>query len=351
MKDAARFDSAMSDQTGRTIMLDAMRSGGVCYEGSKGFCYELGKKQMQWLALRGVSVRALSVRVGVPQSVVETVVSQSPGLLYLHVHYSDGISQLIETIQKRCFKLEEIMLRYTTISHCLSDQGELRISYVNSDRDSLLCARPRLKIHSWLRSPDGAKAFGAKRLVLMSALRLSPPNAELMKQILIEDSNLSFESKDCSLCFMYNSIGCTALMTAAKHDSCELINLILQNAPDCINLVSLASPHEYNEDNFRSLGPPRYVKRDYAGTTALMYACYLGHAAAIELLIRSGADVDLCNSYGESAFDLLDKFGIDGARKLVLPHSSKNRVEMSLEEMMRLKDLPRLIQIEKTVQL
>ena len=68
--------------------------------------------------------------------------------------------------------------------------------------------------------------------------------------------------------------------------------------------------------------------------SALMYACYNGYAAVIELLIRSGANLDFKEYQNKTAFQLLDERGDD----------------LSQEEKTRLKDLPRLIKQEKSQQ-
>ena len=62
-----------------------------------------------------------------------------------------------------------------------------------------------------------------------------------------------------------------------------------------------------------------------------MLACRKGHAAIIELLIRSGANLDLKDKGNKTAFQLLDERGGD----------------LSQEEKTRLKDLPRLIRQEQ----
>ena len=62
-----------------------------------------------------------------------------------------------------------------------------------------------------------------------------------------------------------------------------------------------------------------------------MMACYNGKAAIIELLIRSGANLDLNDSQNKTAFQILDKRG----------------GHLSQEEKTRLKDLPRLIKQEQ----
>ena len=65
-----------------------------------------------------------------------------------------------------------------------------------------------------------------------------------------------------------------------------------------------------------------------------MFACEYGHAAVIELLIRSGANLDLKDRKNKTAFQLLDEQG--GV--------------LSQAEKTRLKDLPRLIKQERAQQ-
>jgi len=104
--------------------------------------------------------------------------------------------------------------------------------------------------------------------------------------------------------------GCTALYWAAGHNnSIELVRLLLQK--DASNIDA------------------QYINSNK--WTALMEGCYNDHAAIIELLIRSGATLDLKDKDNETAFQLLDQHGGD----------------LSQEEKTRLKDLPRLIKQEQ----
>jgi ankyrin repeat protein len=107
--------------------------------------------------------------------------------------------------------------------------------------------------------------------------------------------------------------GWTALHWAAGYNNIELVRLLLQK--DAGNI-----------DAQKIFGNTR---------TALMSACYGGQVAIIELLIRSGANIDLKNSDNKTAFQFLDEDDDD---------------DLSQEEKTRLKDLPRLIKQEQARQ-
>ena len=64
-----------------------------------------------------------------------------------------------------------------------------------------------------------------------------------------------------------------------------------------------------------------------------MNACRNGNTAVIELLIRSGANLDLKDNYNGTAFQILDE-----------------EDDLSQEEKTRLKDLPRFIKQEQAQQ-
>ena len=103
--------------------------------------------------------------------------------------------------------------------------------------------------------------------------------------------------------------GLTALYGAVCNSNTELARLLLQK--DASNIDA-----KYIEDNKK---------------TALMRACYDGYAAIIELLIRSGANLDPKDIQNRTAFQILDQYGRG----------------LSEEEKTRLRDLPRLIRQEQ----
>ena len=106
--------------------------------------------------------------------------------------------------------------------------------------------------------------------------------------------------------------GRTALYLAVRHNNIELVRLLLQKDASNIDAQDM------------------YVNK----WTALMSACFYGKAAIIELLIRSGANLDLKDRNYRTAFQILDDYG----------------GRLSQEEKTRLKDLPRLIKQEQQQQ-
>jgi hypothetical protein len=83
-----------------------------------------------------------------------------------------------------------------------------------------------------------------------------------------------------------NIYGWTALICASRYFHIEIVKLILQKDSSSIDIQNV----EYKQ-------------------TALMFACEQGHAAVIELLIRSGANTDLKDTDNETAFQILDERG------------------------------------------
>jgi hypothetical protein len=79
-KDVARLDSAMCSREGRLSLLEALRSGVVIYEGSKGEYDKLDSVCLRWLSLRGIGLRYLSVKDDVPSSLAFAVARNSPTL-------------------------------------------------------------------------------------------------------------------------------------------------------------------------------------------------------------------------------------------------------------------------------
>jgi ankyrin repeat protein len=119
------------------------------------------------------------------------------------------------------------------------------------------------------------------------------------------------ESDECNVGAL-SYMGYTALCWPAYNGDTELVRLLLQK--DASNIDA------------------QYINGNK--WTALMWACIYGHAAIIELLIRSGANIDLKDKYNKTAFQILDEYGGD----------------LSQAEKTRLKDLPRLIKQERAQQ-
>ena len=69
---------------------------------------------------------------------------------------------------------------------------------------------------------------------------------------------------------------CNSLMQAAKQGNLELINKLAPNS-EAIN------------------------ESDQQGTTALMQAAIMNHHLALQLLLQSGADIDICDHHGNNA--------------------------------------------------
>ena len=100
-------------------------------------------------------------------------------------------------------------------------------------------------------------------------------------------------------------------MWAANNGHTEIVKLILQKDRSSIDIQNVVNKG-----------------------TALMWTCRNGYAAVIELLIRSGANLDLKDDDNRAAFQLFDEYG--GV--------------LSQAEKTRLKDLPRLIRQEQLQQ-
>ena len=119
------------------------------------------------------------------------------------------------------------------------------------------------------------------------------------------------QSDECNVgAVAYN--GWSALSCAAFRNNIEVVRLLLQKDTSNIDAQHI------NGDKW----------------TALMYACYSGNATIIELLIRSGANLELKSRDNKTAFQILDQ---NGGR-------------LSQEDKTRLKDLPRLIKQEQAQQ-
>ena len=194
------------------------------------------------------------------------------------------------------------MLRGTWVESRV-DQGTLVVELVESD-GKIFCERPRLKPdEDWHREPatTQGRRFNWRRFLYSIALIFATcqGKTEVAKHLIQSDAcNVNAQ----------NILGNTALIFAASWGHTEIVKLILQKDRSSIDVQGV----EYKK-------------------TALMWACQSGNAAVIELLIRSGANLDLKDKDNKTAFQLLDERGGD----------------LSQAEKTRLKDLPRLIRQEQ----
>jgi len=300
-EDTARLDMAMSERRGRRALLEGLRSGLVCYEGSQGEKDQLSFLFLRWVKVRGVSLRALSPCHCVPSCLVYSVAMNSPDLKYLHMNYSLDNQQYLEQIETRCHKIREVGLRDTNLVAKLTG-GNLVLDLVTQDRLSVFCETPRLKESDWHReSPRDEKMFSWKRFLYSGALIEAAWTGDTPIAIscLQEDS--------CNV-DATTAWGCTPLMLASQNGYTEIVKRILQKGTNSIDWQDLD-------------------QKD----TALMVACHEGHPSVVELLIRRGANLDLKDKNEETAFDLLD-------------HDCNG---LSKEVKTRLKDLPRLLKQEQ----
>jgi len=189
----------------------------------------------------------------------------------------------------------------------VDDQDTLVVELVRDDDGydhgyGTFCERARLSIGDWHRASSKGEKFGWRRFMYSRALmRTAHINKTQIARRLIQSDECNVGAVDYS--------GRTALNLFADYNSTELVRLLLQK--DASNI-----------DAQRMYGCKR---------TALMYACCNGNAAIIELLIRSGANLDFKDYLNATAFQILDQYGDD----------------LSQEEKTRLKDLPRLIKQEQ----
>ena len=143
--DVARLDSAMCFREGRVCLLEALRSGVVIYEGSKGEKDMLSVACVRWLSLRGIGLRYLSVEEDVPSSLAFAVARNSPTLKCLHVNYDVANGMYLEQLEAHCPGLEEVRLRGTMVQSSL-DHGTLVVLLVRlKGKYFTFSETPRLK--------------------------------------------------------------------------------------------------------------------------------------------------------------------------------------------------------------
>jgi hypothetical protein len=106
-KDVARLDSAMCFREGRVCLLEALRSGVVIYEGSKGEKDMLSVSCVRWLSLRGIGLRYLSVGEDVPSSLAFAVARNSPTLKCLHVNYDVDNEKYLKKLEALTSQIQE----------------------------------------------------------------------------------------------------------------------------------------------------------------------------------------------------------------------------------------------------
>ena len=133
-----------------------------------------------------------------------------------------------------------------------------------------------------------------------------------------------------------------ALLVASVLGKTEVMEVLLQNEAYDINYTNIweSTAISWCANKAHTIIVKLILQKDSSTLddqvidsyeTALMTACYRGHAAIIELLIRSGANLDLKDIHNKTAFQILDEEG----------------GTLSKEEKTRLKDLPRLIKQEQ----
>jgi len=318
MKDVARLDTAMTNRRGRSSLLEGIRT--ECYEGSEGEFYRIKATCLRWLVLRGIGLRCLSVAKDVPSSLAFAVARNSPQLKYLHMNYDDNNNTYMEQLEACCPELEEVKLRYT-MPEARFDKNNahellVELVHVCHDNYGFFCEKARLHMDNWHRDSSVGRKFSWRRLMYSMALiwAISDKQTDIAKRLI--------ETEECNVAAT-DILGRTALMFAAENGITELVRLLLQK--DTSNIV-IDAQH-------LSPVPPISFDRRYS-RTALMTACWYGHADIIELLIRSGASIYFKDEGNKSAFQLLDE----------------NNVSLSQEEKTRLKDLPRLIKQEQLQQ-
>jgi len=330
MKDMAVLDRAMVNRNGRMAFLAAINLGKLCFEGSRGtflLCSDweglvnmLSSACLRWLAIRGFGVRYMSVKVDVPSSLAFAVAKISPNLKCLHMNYDDDNNMYMEQLESFCPELEEVMLRNTNIEPYVR-RGQVAVRLVRYDDDghhaayNIFCERARSKRNDWRRDPSQAKRFNWKRLMFTQALfRATCRNyTEIAKRLI--------KSEDCNV-IAQNHIGETALMNSVLKCNIELVTLLLQR--DASNIDAQCVATDVNT-----------ALSNCSHWSALMIACQhtfgidgVASIALVEILIRNGANLDLKDTLGRTAFDILD------ATKLADSEKS------------RLKDVPRLLRHE-----
>jgi len=302
-KDVARLDTAMCSREGRFSLLEALRSGVVIYEGSKGEYDKLSVACLRWLSLRGIGLRYLSVNEDVSSSLAFAVARNSPTLKCLHMNYDVANGLYLEQLEAHCPELEETLLRCTCVVSRV-DQGTLMVELTQGFVDQIFCERPRLHGRDgWCREPANVTQggrFSWRRFLYNKGLLFSAIFGWITAaKHIIKSDVCNINAQDIN--------GETALFFAS-YDYLEIVKLILQKDHSSIDTQTV-----------------------YCKKTALMRACEIGRSAIIELLIRSGANLDLKDHQNKTAFQLLDEFG----------------GRLSKEEKTRLKDLPRLIRQEQ----
>jgi Ankyrin repeats (3 copies) len=309
MKDLARLDMAMMKRRAREALLEALTKQKLCYEGSKGQRDMLSASCLRWLSLRKIAVIGLSVKEDVPSLLAVAVARISPNLRYLHMNYDVDNNTYMEEVEGCCAELEEVKLRNTDARARLSNQDTVMVELVRYDNYDhgygICCERARLNKRDWHRHPSKGEKFGWRRLMYSRALMRAVNNNDT------QVARRLIQSDECNVgAVAFN--GYTALWWAGFHINTELARLLLQKDASNIDAQDI----------------------DCHKWTALMRVCYNGDAAIIELLIRSGANLDHKDYYNKTAFDILDQYGRG----------------LSQEEKTRLKDLPRLIKQQQQQQ-
>jgi len=174
MKDLARMDTAMTNRKGRSVLLEGISKGKLCYEGSKSENDVIGASRLRWLELRGIGLRFLSVAMDVPSSLASAVARNSPNLKCLHMNYDVNNNTYMEQLDACCFELEEVKLRKTKPlarldeymnAHALVVKLVRSDSRLNRSFCYYFCEKERLTIGDWHRDSSIGRKFSWRRLL------------------------------------------------------------------------------------------------------------------------------------------------------------------------------------------
>jgi hypothetical protein len=256
--------------------------------------------QLRWLSKRGIGLHRLSTFADVPSELAFAVARKSPNLFCLHINYSPENASYMKQLEACCPHLQEVRLHNTSVESRLLEGGRgVAVELVRDIFPLTCCLKARCELQDWHRKEPStgergrgerggiARRFKWQNLLLGSALMKSIvcnggsdeeglKNIEIAKEIIS-----SADSNDIISAESYN--GWTALMKAALCGQTDIIKLILDKDKNSLDIQNLSNKQ-----------------------TALMEASSQGRAATIEQLIRAGANTNIKNSSGKTAFDILD---------------------------------------------
>jgi len=135
MENTARLDTAMSSREGREKLLEVLRCGEVCYQGSNyevhpfDVCVgEMNASQVKWAGLRGISLLGLVIKSDVTPEILLSVTRNSPGLKFLCL---DGVVGLSAA-------------HMSEIGHSCSHVNKLRfVNFLDTDTDAIMAEAAR----------------------------------------------------------------------------------------------------------------------------------------------------------------------------------------------------------------